>query len=120
MSLELHVLFQGKLPSKAALTRCFKELGFPLAFAVGTSLLEQHKGFLPMRLRREESGVEFDTSRGRAHVEEIAGKRVDPRFTSSANFRWGGDDNEFVTAFCLAAALAKLVDGVVFDPQEGE
>ena len=65
MSIEIHVLFHGKLPSKAALTRCFKELGFPLRFAPGSGSLEQHKGYLPMRLRGEESGVEFDTYDGR-------------------------------------------------------
>jgi len=120
MSMEIHVLFHGKLPSKAALTRCFKELGFPLSFQPGTGTLERHKGYLPMRLRGEESGIEFDTHDGCKHVEEVAGKRIDARFTRSTNFRWGGDKDEFVVALCFAAALAKLTDGAVFDPQEGE
>ena len=119
MSMEVHVLFAGKLPSKAALTRSFKELGFPLVFQRGAASLEQHSGYLPMRLRGEESGVEFDTCDNRKDVEEVAGKRINPRFTRSANFRWGGDENELTVAQCLAAALAKLVDGAVFDPQEG-
>ena len=119
MSIEIHVLFHGKLPSKAALTRCFKELGFPLRFAPGSGSLEQHKGHLPMRLRGEELGVEFDICDGRDAVEEIAGKETDPRFTRSANFRLGGDENELTVALCFAAALARLVDGIVFDPQEG-
>ena len=119
MSMEIHVLFGGKLPSKAALTRSFKELGFPLSFRPGAASLEHHKGYLPMRLRGEESGVEFDTYDNRKDVEEVAGKRINPRFTRSANFRWGGDENELTVAQCFAAALAKLVDGAVFDPQEG-
>ena len=119
MSIEIHVLFRGKLPSKAALTRCFKEFEFPLRFAPGSGSLEQHKGYLPMRLRGEESGVEFDTYDGREAVVEIAGKETDPRFTRSANFRLGGDENELAVAQCFAAALARLVDGAVFDPQEG-
>ena len=119
MSMEIHVLFAGKLPSKAALTRSFKELGFPLSFQRGAASLEQHKGYLPMRLRGEDSGVEFDTANDRKEVVEIAGKRIDPRFTRSANFRWGGDEDEFTVAQCFAAALVKLVDGAVFDPQEG-
>ena len=31
----------------------------------------------------------------------------------------GGDENELAVAQCFAAALARLVDGAVFDPQEG-
>jgi hypothetical protein len=121
MSMEMHVLFHGKLPSKAGLTRCFKELGFPLAFPRGSGALEQHEGgYLPMRLRSEESGVEFDLCDGREAIEEIAGKDVDRRFTRSANFRFGGDDGEFTVALCFAAALAKLKNGEIFDPQEGD
>lgn len=81
MSMEIHVLFHGKLPSKAALTRCFRELGFPLSFQPGTGLLEQQEGYLPMRLRGEESGIEFDAFDSRKRVEEIAGKSIEPSFT---------------------------------------
>ena len=119
MSMEIRVLFQGKLPSKAALTRCFREFGFPLSFQPGTGLLGQHEGYLPMRLRGEESGVEFDAFDSRKRVEEIAGKSIDPGFTRGANFRWGSSAEEGIVATCFAAALAKLVDGVVFDAQAG-
>ena len=71
-----------------------------------------------MRLRGEEAGVEFDTYDDRKQVEELAGKRIDPRFTRCANFRWSGDEDEFVVARCFAATLAKLGEGAVFDPQE--
>ena len=71
-------------------------------------------------LRDEKSGVEFDTFDDRNDVEEIAGDDIDPQFTRSANFRLGGDEKELAVALCFAAALAKLVNGVVFDPQEGE
>ena len=120
MSMEIHVLFHGKLPSKAALTRCFRELGFPLSFQRGTGLLERQEGYLPMRLRGEEAGVEFDTFDSREGVEEIAGKRMDPSFTRGANFRWGSSADEGIIATCFAAALAKLVDGAVFDAQVGQ
>ena len=52
MAMELHVFFRGELPSKAALARTIKELGFPLSIISATGSLEQHKGFMPMRLRR--------------------------------------------------------------------
>ena len=120
MSIEIHVLFAGKLPSKAALSQCFDDLGFPLAFHSDTETLEQQKGFLPMTLRAERSGVEFDTWNDRETVEEIAGDDIDPQFTRTANFRFGGDEKELAVALCFAAALAKLVNGVVFDAEEGE
>src|SRR5215470_14539617 len=44
---------------------------------------------------------------------------VDRRFDRSANFRWGGDEAEMVCGLCAGAALAKLVDGVFFDTEEG-
>lgn len=118
MSMELHVFFRGKLPTKAALTKTMKDLGFPLSVSPATGSLEQQSGFMPMRWRREEAGVEFDVWSGRATVEEIKADGVDPRFDRSANFRWGGEESELLCALCAAAALAKLIDGVVFDPEE--
>jgi hypothetical protein len=117
MSVELHVLFSGKLPGKAALNRTMKELGFPVSIPAGGGLLETHSGFLPMKLRREESGVEFDVCNDRADVAEVAGDDFDPRFDRMASFRWGGDEDEMVCALCTAAALAKLVDGAVLDEE---
>jgi hypothetical protein len=119
MSMEMHVFFRGALPTKAALTRAMKDLGFPFTIRPATGSLEQQKGFMPMRFRREDTGVEFDVFEGRATVEELAGKNVDGDFDRSANFRWGGDETEMLAGMCAAAALAKLVNGVVFDDEEG-
>jgi hypothetical protein len=115
VSIEILVLFDGRLPSKAALTRCFEELGFPLSFQPGMGALEQHDGYLPMRLRGEESGIEFDTYASREEIEEDLEIEIDPRFTRGANFRWSSDIDEGVVAFCFAGALAKLANGVVLD-----
>ena len=122
MSMEMHVLFRGKLPSKAALTRTMKELGFPFSIAPPAGSLEQQSGYMPMRFRRDESGVEFDVFEGRADVEDIAGDHagnIDPSFDRSANFRWGGDETEMLAGMCAAAALAKLLNGVVIEDEEG-
>src|SRR5258708_16515330 len=125
MSMEINVFFQAKLPDKKALSRAMAELGFPLTIMAGS--LERQRGFMPMRLRREETGVEFDVFEGRAAVEEqvadiedIAASDIDPRFERSANFRWGGDEDGMLAGLCAAAALAKLVDGVVFDGEAGK
>jgi hypothetical protein len=118
MSTETHVFFCGKLPSKAALMRAMKELGFPFALKPATGSLERQSGFMPMTLRREETGVEFDAYDDHAAVEEFAAEGVDASFERRASFRWGGDFQEAVAGMCAAAALAKLVNGVVFDEAE--
>jgi hypothetical protein len=120
MAMEIHVLFRGKLPSKAALQSALRELGFPFSIKPATGSLERQDGFMPMLLAREETGAEFDVFEGRAAVEEIGGKDVDARFDRVANFRWGGDMRECASAVCGAAALAKLVDGVVLEEEEGK
>ncbi len=117
MSMETRVFLRGKLPSKAALSRAMKELGFPYSLKPATGSLEQQNGFMPMLLRREETGVEFDVF-GRDAVAEFADAGVDPSYERVANFRWGGDFQEAVAGMCGAAALAKLVNGVVFDEAE--
>ncbi len=118
MSTETHVFFRGKLPSKAALSRAMKELGLPFSIAPATGSLEAQAGFMPMKLRGEETGVEFSVYGDHAAVEEFADAGVDRRFERRASLRWGGDFQEAVAGMCVAAALAKLVDGVVFDEAE--
>jgi hypothetical protein len=118
MSMETHVFFRGKLPSKAALSRAMKELGFPFSITPATGSLEAQKGFMPMKLRGEETGVEFDVFGDRVAVEEFADVGVDASFERRASLRWGGDFQEAVAGMCAAAALAKLIDGVVFDEAE--
>jgi hypothetical protein len=118
MSMETHVFFRGKLPSKAALSRAMKELDFPFSITPATGSLEAQKGFMPMKLRGEDTGVEFDVFGDRVAIEEFADAGVDASFERRASLRWGGDFEEAVAGMCAAVALAKLVDGVVFDEAE--
>jgi hypothetical protein len=118
MAMETHVFFRGKLPSKAALTRALKELGFPLAIKPATGSLEQQAGFMPMTLWHEETGAEFDAYNGEDALSDFGTLRLASRFDRRASFRWGGDAHECAAGTCGAAALAKLVGGVVFDEQE--
>jgi hypothetical protein len=118
MAMETHVFFRGKLPSKAALSRALKELGFPLAVKPATGSLEQQAGFMPMMIWHEETGAEFDAYTGDDALADFAEVGADPRFDRRASFRWGGDAHECAAGTCGAAALAKLVGGVVFDEQE--
>ncbi len=119
MSIEMHVFFRGKLPSKAALTRALKELGFPFTIKPATGSLERQNGYMPMLLRRDETGVEFDVFDDPDALAEFGNIGIDPHLNRVANFRWAGDMQEAVAGMCCAAALAKLVNGVVFDGEEG-
>ena len=118
MSMETHVFFRGKLPTRAALSHAMKELGFPFSITPATGSLEQQIGFMPMKRRGEETGVEFDVYSDHAAVEEFADVGVDAGFERRASLRWDGDFQEAVAGMSAAAALAKLMSGVVFDEAE--
>lgn len=120
MSIEMHVLFAGKLPSKAKLARKMKELGFPFSIVPPLGSLEEQEGHLPMRFRGDETGVEFDVFEEREDLAEIADAELVQRFERSANFRWGGDQIEMLCGMCACAALAVLVDGLVLEGESGD
>ena len=92
--MEIHVFFRGELPTKTALSRAMKELGFPFSIKPAAGSLEQQSGFMPMMLRREETGVEFDIYNDSAAFAEFAAKGVDPSLERRASLRWGGDADE--------------------------
>src|SRR6185503_6957300 len=96
MSIEMHVLFAGKLPSKAKLMRRMKELGFPFSIVPPLGSLETQEGYMPMRFRGDETGVEFDIFEDSESLEDFADANPDGRFDRSANFRWGGDMTEML------------------------
>jgi hypothetical protein len=119
MSIEMHVFFRGKLPSKATLSRALKELGFPFTIKPATGSLEQQSGYMPMLLRHDETGVEFDVFDDPDALAKFGDIGVNASLNRAANFRWAGDMQEAVAGMCCTAALAKLVNGVVFDGEEG-
>ena len=119
MSMEMHVFFRGRLPSKAALARALKELRFPYSIKPATGSLEKQTGYMPMMLWDEETGVEFEIFDDPAAIADYATVGVDPSFNRIAAFRWGGNMEEAGAGICCAAALAKLLNGVVFDGTEG-
>jgi len=124
MSMEIHVFFHGTLPGTAALTRALKDLGFAISIAPPHYSLEGKRGYRPMRFRGYDTGVEFYIDDGRNVIEdglapEIITK-IDPLFDRCASFRWGGAEDEMMCGVCCAAALATLVNGVVYEEQDGE
>jgi hypothetical protein len=123
MSMEISVFFRGKLPDTGALTQCLQELGFPINFVPRHYPLEGQKGFTPMLVRGKESGAELYIDEGRHAIKEIAiperYKDIDPSFDRSVSFRFGGNWNELLCGICAATAIAKLVNGIVYEPQDG-
>jgi hypothetical protein len=119
MSSEIHLFFAGILPTKAELQRAMQELGFPFTIKAARGSLERQSGYMPMRLDRQDTGVEFDLERGRATIEELLPDDVDPAFDRAAALRWGGDPTEAAAGLCAAAALAGLTGGVIFDDARG-
>ena len=115
--METYVFFRGKPPGKAALARAIRELGFPFTITDPKGRSNSN-GFMPMKLRREETGVELDLF-DRSAIAEFAAHGVDQSYERTASFRWGGSSEEAAAGLCGAAALAKLTNGVVFDEAEG-
>jgi hypothetical protein len=103
MSIEMHVFFRGKLPSKAALSRALKKLGFPFTIKPATGSLEQQSGYMPMLLRRDETGVEFEAFDDPDALAEFGDIGIDPSLNRVANFRWAGDMQEAVAGMSCAA-----------------
>ncbi len=116
MSMESHVMFRGAVPTRAAVNAALRELRFPFSLS-GRGSLEGHHGFMPMKLRREETGVEFDVFDDQELLQQFAGS-IDPAFDRTASLRWGGDENEMLAGLCVAAALARLLKASVFDEAE--
>jgi hypothetical protein len=119
MAMEMHVFYRGRLPSRTALNKTMQALDLPLAIVSAERPLERHKGFMPMRWRAQNVGVELDVWTKPDDLMEIGAEGVDPRLNRSVNLRWTGDRKELFCAESLAAALAKLTAGVVFEPEEG-
>jgi hypothetical protein len=116
MGQQVYVLFDGELPSKAALMRCFKELGFPLAFERGSLPLRDVPPSVLMRLRGEEARVDFYEL---SNVDEFKSEEgFEARFTRGVAFYYFADPLASTIAICLATALAKLTNGAIFQSAE--
>lgn len=119
MSSDLYVLFAGALPTNARLEETMAALGFPITFPDPDISLEKHEGgFMPMLFPGEKkTGVEIDIYDRPGVVEELGlGSRVESHFDRVVYFRWGIDMMEGIVATCVAAALAQLSGGIVYEP----
>ena len=123
MSMEMRVFFRGDVPDTAALTQAFKELDFRSPSSHPTIRSRDTAASCRCCCEEQESGAEFYLDDGRDQIEEMVVPErledIDPSFDRSISFRFGGDWNELVCATCAVAALAKLLNGVVYEEQDG-
>ncbi|MDP1753462.1 MAG: hypothetical protein Q8L22_28765 [Reyranella sp.] len=117
MSVEIHVCWQGDLVAdKAELKAALGSLGFEATVLYDFSEAE---AFWPIDLAGLKTGVEIYLD------EDLATIREDyPVLTAAlegrdrmATFRFGGNAAEAGTALALAAALTKLSNAIIYDPQ---
>ena len=112
MAIEMHVFFRGKLPTKAALAKTMRELGFPFSIKPPTGSLERQSGFMPMTLRGEETGIEFDVFDGRAAVEELAPKGLDVGLIAAPIFAGAGTSKKCWLAYACEEYRARETETV--------
>jgi len=120
MSMELYVLLRdSSVPTSPQWENAIREAAFDLSLNATVSIRDW-TGFLPAVYRGVKTGFEFDVSDASDITDTYPGvaEQIGDRDVS-ANFRWGGDLRECVAAVVASAALAKLCDGVLYDPQEG-
>jgi hypothetical protein len=118
MAEEVHVFFAGNVPSRTRLSAALRRLGWPFVIERMETRLSDQSGYLPMTLRGEETGAELFFSA----VDDDARQFVpdlDPLMNRIAHLRWGGSELEMAAALCLAAALADLTQGLIFEEAGG-
>lgn len=119
MSMSVHVLWrQGARIDSSSLVTTLKDLGFEAALA---HELDGSEGYWPADIAGFRTG--FEVSMG--PIDEFVGDY--PDLASSlqgrdreAAFIWHSDFAQAGAAMVVAAALAKLTQGLVYEAQDGE
>jgi hypothetical protein len=119
MSVEIYV-FVGKsrIPDRATWQAEIEHLRFPLALHANFDP-SRDSGYRPVEFRGKPSGFEFFLDSTQDLI--VGLPHLAPKVASldvCASFRWGGDLSEMFSALAAAASLAKLTDGVFYDPQD--
>ena len=119
MSVDLDVfLDRSKLPTVTALQEAISREGFPLTFPLDVDLT-RHTGYMPVVFQNEESGFEWslaDLNDFNQLPDEI--RVILPIANAVVSFRFS-EMQESLAATVVAAVLAQLAQGLVFDPQDG-
>jgi hypothetical protein len=123
MSMEVTVFFAGPLPTPAAVTKAMQQLGLDFAITDHQSGFDSGGGFMPMSYGAgedvQETGVEVRMGSARETIDDLGLEGIDPNLDNEIWFRWGGDAMQGACAEALAAAIASLTGGVIWDDSEG-
>jgi hypothetical protein len=123
MSMEMFVFFAGPLPTSLAVTQSMHKLGLNFTIADQQSRLDASDGFVPMSYGDGEdvrqTGVEVYVGSAKETIDQLEIEGIDPKLDNEISFRWGSDFMEGACAQALAAAIAHLTGGVIWDESDG-
>jgi hypothetical protein len=123
MSMEMTLFFAGPLPTPVAVTQSMQQLGLNFAITDLQNGFDSVSGFMPMSYgegeHAYETGVEVYIGSARETIDELANEGIDPKLNNEIWFRWGSDAMEGACAEALAAAIATLTGGVIWEDSEG-
>jgi hypothetical protein len=119
MSMEISVFFAGPIPTTAMVTQTMQQLGLNFAITDAQDGFDAAGGFMPMSYGKGadalEVGVEVYVGSARDRVDELGIEGVDPKFSNEISFRWSADAMEGACAEALAAAIATLTRGIIWE-----
>jgi hypothetical protein len=120
MSVELHVYLNShRLPTREQLLRGIQDAGYSMELAPFDS--SKHAGFLPVCLDGKEAGFEYDICKViRQDLDADDALQIGNRDLLVQLRYSGGRPIDFGAAMKFAAVLAKLSDGIFYDPQCNE
>lgn len=119
MSMSVHVLWRrGATIDLTSLGAALKDLGFEAALA---HELEGSEGFWPADIAGFRTGFEVSTGPIDEFVEDYPdlAASLEGRDTEAA-FVWHSDFAQAGAAMLVAAALAKVTGGLIYEAQDGE
>ena len=123
MSMEMSVFFAGPIPTTAAVTQTMQQLGLNFAITDCQSGFDAARGFMPMSYGKGadalDVGVEVYKGSARDRVDALGIEGVDPKFNNEISFRWSSRLMGGACAEALAAAIATLTHGVIWEDYGG-
>jgi hypothetical protein len=118
MSMEIHIFMEdSRVPDRESWQRAIEQADFPAILDPSLDLRDD-SGFSPTIYNGQESGFEFYLDPAGSYLENYPhiAAQVGNR-DMCVSFRWGGDVVEAAAAISCGAALAKLTDGIYYDPE---
>lgn len=117
MSMEIWVLSDRQLKSTAEWQAAINAERYPLQLSDDVEF-EALRGFLPMRLRGEQSGCECYHDPADELIKANANVDFGRAWKYVLGFRWGANLGAMQAAWMAATAYAAATNGIVVDDQE--